>query len=542
MTYHGSWNRSVPTGAKVVRVHVQNGRPVSVEDFVTGWQLADGSRWGRPVGLLVMPDGALLVSDDDGSRIWRVSSSQAASPTTGNLTVTTSTSGSNIPASYTLNASGPSGSTSQPIGANTSVTFSAIIPGDYTVSLSGVAANCTVSGANPRTVTVPSGGTGSTTFSVSCTASSTTGNPTVTTSTTGSSQPSGYTVTVDGSQSQTIGAKISVTFSNLAAGSHSVALTNVPGNCSVNGGPSRTATAPSGGTTTVAYSVSCTTPSTTGNLTVATSTTGSSMPASYTLSASGPGGSTSQAIGANTSVTFSAITAGDYTVSLSNVPANCTLSGANPRTVTVPAGGTGSTTFSVSCTTPSTTGNLTVTTSTTGSSLPSGYTVTVDGSQSQAIGANSSVTFSNLAAGSHSVALTNVAGNCSVSGGPSRTATVPSGGATTVAYSVSCTTPPGSLTVTTSTTGSSLPSGYTVTVDGSQSQAIGANSSVTFSNLAAGSHSVALTNVAGNCAVSGGTSRTATVPSGGTATVAYSVSCTTPPRSPNLTTTTTAPR
>ena len=72
MTYHGSWNRSVPTGAKVVRVHVQGGRPVSVEDFVTGWQLADGSRWGQPVGLLVMPDGSLLVSDDGGGRIWRV--------------------------------------------------------------------------------------------------------------------------------------------------------------------------------------------------------------------------------------------------------------------------------------------------------------------------------------------------------------------------------------------------------------------------------------------------------------------------------------
>src|SRR5205823_8065227 len=71
----------------------------------------------------------------------------------------------------------------------------------------------------------------------------------------------------------------------------------------------------------------------------------------------------------------------------------------------------------------------------------------------------------------------------------------------------------------------SLPSGYTVTVDGSQSQTIGTNSSVTFSSLAAGSHSVALTNVAGNCSVSGGTSRTATVPSGGTATVAYSRSC-----------------
>src|SRR2546425_1198865 len=72
MTYHGSWNRTVPTGARVVRVRVQSGRPTAIEDFVTGWQLADGSRWGRPVGLLVMPDGALLVSDDYGGRIWRI--------------------------------------------------------------------------------------------------------------------------------------------------------------------------------------------------------------------------------------------------------------------------------------------------------------------------------------------------------------------------------------------------------------------------------------------------------------------------------------
>jgi glucose/arabinose dehydrogenase len=72
MTYHGSWDRSVPTGAKVVRVHVQGGVPTGSEDFVTGWQLADGSRWGRPVGVLVAADGALLVSDDVGNRIWRV--------------------------------------------------------------------------------------------------------------------------------------------------------------------------------------------------------------------------------------------------------------------------------------------------------------------------------------------------------------------------------------------------------------------------------------------------------------------------------------
>ncbi|HKE89823.1 MAG TPA: PQQ-dependent sugar dehydrogenase [Gemmatimonadales bacterium] len=72
LTYHGSWNRSIPTGAKVVHVKVQNGKAASIEDFVTGWQLPDGSRWGRPVAVLALPDGSVLISDDQGGRIWRV--------------------------------------------------------------------------------------------------------------------------------------------------------------------------------------------------------------------------------------------------------------------------------------------------------------------------------------------------------------------------------------------------------------------------------------------------------------------------------------
>jgi len=74
MTLHGSWNRTVPTGAKVVRIQVDSSgrRATGVDDFIGGWQRPDGSRWGRPVGLLVMPDGALLVSDDMGGKIWRV--------------------------------------------------------------------------------------------------------------------------------------------------------------------------------------------------------------------------------------------------------------------------------------------------------------------------------------------------------------------------------------------------------------------------------------------------------------------------------------
>ena len=76
MTLHGSWNRSVPTGAKVVRVRIQNGKATGVEDFITGWlppgAASTSTRWGRPVSPLVLPDGSLLISDDDGGKIWRV--------------------------------------------------------------------------------------------------------------------------------------------------------------------------------------------------------------------------------------------------------------------------------------------------------------------------------------------------------------------------------------------------------------------------------------------------------------------------------------
>jgi glucose/arabinose dehydrogenase len=72
VAYHGSWNRATPTGAKVVRVRVSGGKPGAVEDFITGWQRADGSRWGRPVDVLVAADGAVLISDDAGGVIYRV--------------------------------------------------------------------------------------------------------------------------------------------------------------------------------------------------------------------------------------------------------------------------------------------------------------------------------------------------------------------------------------------------------------------------------------------------------------------------------------
>ncbi|MFL5562786.1 MAG: PQQ-dependent sugar dehydrogenase [Gemmatimonadaceae bacterium] len=72
VAFHGSWNRSVPTGAKVVRIRIADGKPVSYEDFVRGWQDASGHRWGRPADVLVNKDGSVLISDDTGNAIYRV--------------------------------------------------------------------------------------------------------------------------------------------------------------------------------------------------------------------------------------------------------------------------------------------------------------------------------------------------------------------------------------------------------------------------------------------------------------------------------------
>jgi glucose/arabinose dehydrogenase len=76
VSLHGSWNSSVPTGYKIVRVHFKDGKPAGgYENFLTGFWI-DGTNpakvWGRPVGLATAQDGSLLIADDVGQRIWRV--------------------------------------------------------------------------------------------------------------------------------------------------------------------------------------------------------------------------------------------------------------------------------------------------------------------------------------------------------------------------------------------------------------------------------------------------------------------------------------
>jgi glucose/arabinose dehydrogenase len=70
---HGSWNREPPAPPKLMYVTFKNGTPTVVADFATGWQNDNGDRWGRPAGVVVAPDGSLIVSDDTAGVLYRIS-------------------------------------------------------------------------------------------------------------------------------------------------------------------------------------------------------------------------------------------------------------------------------------------------------------------------------------------------------------------------------------------------------------------------------------------------------------------------------------
>jgi glucose/arabinose dehydrogenase len=77
LAWHGSWNRSKRVGQEIAFLPFKNGEPAAdgPRHFLTGWMLAPDKRevWGRPVALLQMADGSVLVSDDGGNKIWRIS-------------------------------------------------------------------------------------------------------------------------------------------------------------------------------------------------------------------------------------------------------------------------------------------------------------------------------------------------------------------------------------------------------------------------------------------------------------------------------------
>jgi glucose/arabinose dehydrogenase len=74
---HGSWNRSKKIGYNVSLVKIQNNKAVGQETFASGWlDETTQKEWGRPVDVLVLPDGSMLVSDDQANVIYRISYQQ----------------------------------------------------------------------------------------------------------------------------------------------------------------------------------------------------------------------------------------------------------------------------------------------------------------------------------------------------------------------------------------------------------------------------------------------------------------------------------
>ncbi len=72
VAFHGSWNRTVPTGYKIVRYRTDGAGNYIPEDFVTGWLRADGTALGRPVDILITPERKIFVSDDKAGVIYLI--------------------------------------------------------------------------------------------------------------------------------------------------------------------------------------------------------------------------------------------------------------------------------------------------------------------------------------------------------------------------------------------------------------------------------------------------------------------------------------
>ncbi len=267
------------------------------------------------------------------------------SATTGSLQITSATSGALPDADgYTMTVDGADRGTLVASGA---ATLDGLPPGAHSVGLSGVAGNCQVQGDNPRSITIVAGASVTSAFVVVCTAPpSVSGALKITTATGGPDQdPDGYSFAIDAGATQSIGLNATTTVTNVAAGAHMVRLSGASGNCTVGGTNPRAVTVVAGATADLSFAITCT--GTTGSIEVTTDTKGAKPdPDGYTVTVDN---GNAQTIGAAATVTVPTLPPGSHAVALAAMAANCRVEGENPRTVTVSAGQTATTTFSVVC-------------------------------------------------------------------------------------------------------------------------------------------------------------------------------------------------
>ena len=458
-------------------------------------------------------------------------------PSTGALQVSLVTTGGDLDLNgYT--ATLDSGVAPLTVPANGSVVIPDLPTGSRDVTLGDVAANCTLTGSNPRTITVVGGDTTAVVFEITCVATGVR----VTTTTSGVDLDlDGYAIAIDGVLASVVGTNGSVEITRLAAGSHTVALNAVSANCPVAGGATKAVTIGLGEIGPVAFDVTCL--AVTGAIEVRAATAGIDFDTDgYTVQLDN---GSANPLGINGVVRFQGLAAGGHTITFGGAAANCAPVGDNPRTVSVTTGGakrdTARTTFTVGCV--GVTGVIEVTAATTGVELdPDGYTVQVDGDTARPIARNATARYERLSGGDHTVTLAGAAGNCSIGGDNPRTVHVSVGGATRdtarTTFAVTCLATTGVLKITTTTTGTELdPDGYGVYVDENcygyygyycyytWSGTIGANSAVVIPGLSFGEHTLRFDGLDPNCAFSVDPPATVTVPRGDTVVVSLAVTC-----------------
>lgn len=181
--------------------------------------------------------------------------------TLGSITVTAATTGAAADldsSGYTFGIDIGTALPGIPIAMNGSFTTDTLVPGVHVVRLGQIALNCAVSDGNPRADTLGSGGKDTVTFHVACAPRATI---VVTATSTGTDRPGAYSVVLDtGTAGEDWGYLTdsgSVTFAPVAAGAHTIELTNVAFNCSASGPPTRSDIVAAGATDTVAYQVNC---------------------------------------------------------------------------------------------------------------------------------------------------------------------------------------------------------------------------------------------------------------------------------------------
>lgn len=329
---------------------------------------------------------------------------------------------------------------SAPVGVNETVAFYPIPTGTHWITLIDVDANCTVAGGNTHGVTTSPGVTTHVTLSVSCVQ---TGSVRVTTATTGANlDPDGYVVYLSGTGGYPIGVNASFTFPRLLPGNYVVTLGSLATNCSISGPASKSVTVVGGVTADVAFAVTCA-PLAAIRVTVAT-TGVDPDPDGYVVTAGNQGasGSRSGAVAPNGAVVLDSLNQGTYSVTLSGVAGNCTVSGPGASvTVSVTWGMTADVAFAVTCALPAA---IRVSVATTGVDPDAdGYVATALGPRgynSVAVAPNGAVVIDRLIAGTYTVTLDGVAVDCAVTTSNPVAVAVAGGETADVAFAVACTT------------------------------------------------------------------------------------------------------